>query len=480
MGRLGPECGFALLPEEAQVRVSVVSAAAPNLRFASPPERSDEGLVCAAAAPRDSDCEQVYSGRLRRQPVRPETRMLTEDALTLVDLHPGPRPASRRLTGQPTATPRPAPPPAARRKRVGELGRRQTCYAEGLECDDSFLVQGAATEQTYKQRADHIRRFKDFGGLGGWTMPDDKDLDSPVMAHLEGRFLEGANSHAGIHLIAVLDAFHPRPPRAGAVTCGLAVRMLQRGLKIMGPWCIVRARLCLRPGESSESRGSDYFPLAGRSSPQRSVLARPREFGMPAKTRDFDDSVARGVDELQRMTKNFVEWRWPGTTRRGTSSARTSPRRSAWPPPRWGWMTSTRTLRGASGPRWTAPSDVGSSPKCRGEGGKAHRSAPRYEKGGTGDKGASEAKPDSPREDAAVLDRPRGDLGRPRAQPLVMLDLFAGVGLVAVSFESLGHTLVPFDIKNGAHVDISDVKMLSFLFCQFRQGSSDCVMLAPP
>jgi len=45
MGRLGPECGFALLPEEAQVRVSVVSAAAPNLRFASPPERSDEGLV---------------------------------------------------------------------------------------------------------------------------------------------------------------------------------------------------------------------------------------------------------------------------------------------------------------------------------------------------------------------------------------------------------------------------------------------------
>ncbi|CAK0798645.1 unnamed protein product [Prorocentrum cordatum] len=51
IGRRGQQSGFALLGEEDQMEVSVVSAAAPNIRFASPPEISDRELIYNTGEP---------------------------------------------------------------------------------------------------------------------------------------------------------------------------------------------------------------------------------------------------------------------------------------------------------------------------------------------------------------------------------------------------------------------------------------------
>merc|ERR1711935_100638 len=45
LGRQGEEQGFALLPPEQQISVAMVSAAAPNLRFAKPPDVNDAQLL---------------------------------------------------------------------------------------------------------------------------------------------------------------------------------------------------------------------------------------------------------------------------------------------------------------------------------------------------------------------------------------------------------------------------------------------------
>ncbi|CAK0868669.1 unnamed protein product [Prorocentrum cordatum] len=153
-------------------------------------------------------------------------------------------------------------------------------------------------------------------------------------------FLEGAASHRGSFLSAALKAPLPtlgrrgerqlprarralvgwqrlcpgfsRPPLAWAVVRGVATWLLQRGIPLMGLWCVVGACLCLRPGESLAPRGMDFLPPTGQGAPTWSVHIRSRELGIQTKTRDFDDSVRWDVPEPQWVTQCFEKWRAAG------------------------------------------------------------------------------------------------------------------------------------------------------------------------